>query len=893
MSYSQTAEKTYAPGLDASDEQILDFVKRHINDDNRFRRLNMFRKATNLWAYKGRHWVRAITQARSGSSGIYHFEDIRRASGRPYPEPVDNMIATGIDNEVARLGRKEYVPETTADSGQPELQQAARTAKNVLLYDLEQMVWADIREALMFDLSAMGTCIAHSYWDETQTEHSVVASPDAVFCQSCGYQFASSKIPLQLAQVGYPGPDGLPMPLMHSETLRAVEDDGTGRPPEVQMTNCPVCFEPTPLQPRAPLPEEVQGTDIFQRPLGLLVPKGSGLIEHDSPFEVYPENAGINIEPRNCRIWGLKKVRDLEWIGSRFPEWEIVPEEPRELMKAHPTMGDDSFSGAGNFSAEGDRDVFHCHAAVKQVFVDPMKGVEGLEQGAIFTVIGKDKVDRKPLMVDVEVPGGKTKQVRRAKFGAHRRKRVPGEFWGRTPVDDALPLQRRLNQLDAMSDDIMERSKPWIAVPYGTMFDFPEDPRGSMHIVEVDTTNGNYDDFKIVVPPGNDADFANKRAQIAQSIRDRLGPQEVEAGATGTAKTALEVKVLSEQVEEVRGPVERGLVKNVYTPLFQHHLEIAWAFKKDDSTYEIEETTGTYGVESYTGTDMLGNVKVQVESKGDFSKSVYEITATKEAVGLGLYGIDWQSDPVLRNQILEQMDLPKADGKTGLQILRAQQGWSRFIKEGTIPAFDPTIHDPGTWFRVLNESWLGDEAMELQQAANWGEFVDLTAGWERALQQAEAQDMAQREMYEGHPPEQWAGIKAEADAKVAEITAAQEQTAKAASEMPVAPVPPPVPPPQIPEPPQTGEFLPEALHLKIRMVLQSKGAPMLQPVPQVPGLPPKAMANKSAAALEPLIGMYSVIQAARILSLPPALPMPPPGMPPAGPTDAAAPPMAA
>lgn len=891
MTYSPAALEAYVPRLDSSDEEIKKFVKRIINDDNKFRRWHMLRKANNLWMYQGRHWMRPISRARAGGSGIYHFEDLQRKAGRQFPEPVDNMIATGIDNEVARLGRKEYVPETTADSSQPELQQAARTAKNVLIYDLKQMVWADTREAIMFDLVATGTCVAHSYWDETQTEHSVVASPDAMFCPGCEKQFASAKIPEIMAQIGFPDEMGMPQAIQHPETLRPVESTERGRPPEVQMTHCPTCPEPVPLQPRTPLPEEAEGFDIFQRQLGIPIPKGQGLIEHDSPFEVYPENAGIGIEPRTCRIWGLKKVRDIGWVYARHTDCDVEPESPKELMRSHPMLGDGKFSES--FSDEGDKDIYSQHVAVKQLFVDPMP-IPGLEKGAVFTVIGEKVLEPKPLMVDVEVPGGKTKQVRRAKFGAHRRKRVPGQFWGRTPVDDAVPLQRRLNQIDAMDDDITEHGKPWMAVPMGSQFGWPQDPQGSLQIVEVDSPDGRWDDFKIVnANPLTGNAYHEKRAQIAQSIRDRLGPQEIEAGASGKAKTALEVKVLSEQVEEQRGPVERGLVTNVYDPLFNHHLEIAWAFKKDDTEYEIEETAGTYGVQSYKGTDLLGGIKVQVESKGDFSKSVYQIQATQDAATKGLYG-DWMSDPVLRNQILENMDLPKVDGKQKLQILRAQQAWSEFIKDGSIPGFDPTIHAADIWFRVLNESWLGDEALDLQRKAEWPKFVDATAGWEKVLAKAEELDAQQRQFYEGFPPEQWPAIQAEASAKVQEIESAQQKTADEASRVPGAQVPPSMPVPQIPPPPDPMVgFLPEALHLRIGIILRQKGAALLSPVPM--GVDPAALADKTAGPLSVLVDAYAVIQACRILSMPPPLPMmppgpggPPPGPPTAGPSEAAA-----
>src|SRR6185503_17521355 len=110
----------------------------------------------------------------------------------------------------------------------------------------------------------------------------------------------------------------------------------------------------------------------------------------------------------------------------------------------------------------------------------------------------------------------------------------------------------------------------------------------------------------------------------------------------------------------------------------------------------------------------------------------------------------------------------------------------------------PTIHDPKTWYRVLNESWLGDEAVELQRTAGWQKFVDASAGWERVLKQIEEKDAAQREIYEGHPPDTWDGIYRQATAQIQSIQQAQDKTAEAAAQLPGAQVPPPAPLPQIP-----------------------------------------------------------------------------------------------
>ncbi len=281
------------PPLGCKDEDARTFVENYINPMSRFRRWTMLRKARNMWFYRGRHWIKVNEHLKPGV-GIYHFIDVRRRSRLSFPEPVDNRIGPGVDNEVARLLRREHEPNVRAERGEPALVEAAKLAKDILLHDMEVLHFGDIREELAFDMTVTGTCIARSYWDETVSDLSVVSMPDAAFCPACGEMFASALIPQMFAMAGQvPGRDemgrptaSLAQPFQHTESLQDVEANPARRFREVRMTMCPTCAEPTELQPFAPSLEEAQEhEDLFGRPLGLCLPRGEGLIEAVSPFE--------------------------------------------------------------------------------------------------------------------------------------------------------------------------------------------------------------------------------------------------------------------------------------------------------------------------------------------------------------------------------------------------------------------------------------------------------------------------------------------------------------------------------------------------------------------------------------------------------------------------------
>lgn len=834
------------PLLGCSDEEAKTYLLRHFNDKGRYRRWNMVRMARNKWFYLGRQWIREDRNLRADSGGLYRFSEVRRRSGASFPRPQDNFIADGVDNLQSRLGRREYEPTTRPTKNTPDIEAAARMAKDVLLFDMEEQLWADKREECAGDVIIGGTGIIRSIWDETATDLSVLASPDAMGCPACETRLASSKVPLALAQIGIPTDMGPPMPIQHTETLRDVERTDPNRPTEVEFTHCPTCVEPTPLQPYDVSVEEAQGAeDVFGRPMGLVVPKGQGLIEVVSPADIYPQNGGVGIEPHTCKIWGQKTVRDMEWIATHLPDYAhlIEPEPAADLMRLDPILGDDAFSGPARGQGT-EEDVYFNHAAVMELYVDPIP-LPGLDMGRRFIMVGEHVCRNDEGMLKVDVPDGPPRKVARVKYGAARCKRIPKQFWGRTPVDDAVPLQKRLNELDAMMQDIREKGMPRIFVPPGTDIEQQEDAEGSLDVIEVDcVANPEWTpkDGLFAGQPLTGNVYMAEREAIVASIRRILGPQDVEIGANPTGvKAAQQLQILAEEAAQKRGPVERSLV-NLTQLIFEHHLEITWAFRREDTEYEVEKAAGAFERESFKGEQLLGQTRVKVEAKGTFDKTVYQKEATKEGVGLHLYD-DAMATEQGRDNVRELMGLPKVDTPKSIQIERADQAWREFVDHDKIPIIDPTIHDPAIRFQVLGSRWESDEGVKLRNDTHFDETVlPKIAGWDKRLKQAEATDDLQRQFYEGQDPETWQAMYAKASA-----------LAQAAGQ-----------PPPLPPPPANGRLLPPATEERIYQTLAA--ALGMQPLPpQAQAIDPETLKDdspiKQQMVLEPMLRMYSVIQA--------------------------------
>lgn len=877
------------PSLLASDEDVRGWMDRHINPVSPRRRWQCQRAALNLWMYLGRQWIEPRAELAPGN-GTYHFKEIYRNSNVSFPRPVTNIIAPSVDNEVARLSRKEYLPDTSAGKHEPEWMAAARLAKDIVKWEMSKQMWDSKREQATFILCTDGIVGLRTWWDENDVEVTLVAAPDQRRCPACGSLFASAKVPATFASIGLPTPAG-PVPMQQTATLVEVESEGEGATPMVEMRMCPLCPAPTSLEEYEISEEEALQQDAFGRPMGLLVPRGEGMIDVVSLHEFFPENSGIGLEPHECRLHQQMTVRPLEWIALRFPEIseKLTPEEPQTLLRVHPLYSEPALAGMnayGQTSSPG-FEIYSNHAAMKELIVQPQPHIPGLELGAHFIEVC-GQIVRRDLCVEVEGEDG-VHLVPRMKYHFARFKRIPKMFHGRTFVDDLVPLQRRLNELDAQVMDLRERGKPNMWVPQGTEIRVREDSEGgSLEVIEYDASMSGWDPSTGIFPgaPMTGNAYMTERQQIMEDAKLLGSPQDIEMGSSpGSVKTTSGLMLLSEEASQKRGPRERGLV-GMYESAFEHILELNYAFRKEEQAYEILNESGVYERKSYTGTDLLGTIKVKMSARPGYDETLYNKEATTEAIQMGLYKLD---TPAAVDRALDNMRLPKdVNEKQTLQISRAEMAWSDFMRSRRIPVIDPTMHDPLAWYSILTQRWLSDEAYALQREAKWDELLPAMANWEQRKLEIEAEDALQKQIYGNVPPEQWAAKYAEGQALREQAMAAM-QAVQSIQPPPPTPGMPPLepppqmaPPPEIPPPPLQG-FLPEQLELRIyaiwRRMIPELTAGLLA-IEAAQGLKaPIDSKTKALKTLDDLLKLRAVIEAFRLMMTGAAMPPPPPGAP--------------
>lgn len=885
-------QKEGPPTLHTPDEGVRGYLDKHLNMLSPRRRWQTQRCALNLWFYMGRQWIQSV-QALAPGGGGYHFREVFRKSSATFKRPVTNMIGPAVDNEVARLSRKEYVPDTSAGRKEPEWIAAARLAKDIVSWEMGKQLWADKREQTTHNLCIDSTVGLATWWDENDYELTLVCADDPRRCPNCGTIFASARIPEQLATVGMPTPMG-PIPLLHSETLVSVDIKGEQTAlfpkgiPLVEMRVCPICPRPFELQDYLVSEAEAQQEDPFGRPIGMMVPRGDSAIDVLSVHEVFFENAGIGVEPHEQSRVGRAHVKPLEWIALRYPELadDLAPEEPKKLLLTHPLYSDNAFVTMREGGVTGP-DVYTNHALVKELIVQPQPHIRGLERGAHFVRVG-EKVHRNELCVEV---GEEGHRIPRVNFQFARFKRIPRSCYARSFVDDLIPLNRRLNEIDAQDVDLRERGKPMMWTPQGVELHYRNDLEGSLQVMEFDGAGTGWTPKDGVFPgvPMTGAGYHAERQQVFVDAQLIGSAQDIELGKSpGSVKTTSGLMLLSEEAATKRGPRERSLV-GMYESAFQHVLEMQHAFRKEEQTYEVMTQAGQLERKSYTGDDLMAGINVKMNARAGYDEVLYQKESTSEAIQMGLYDL---STPAAIDRALENMKLPKdVNERRTLQIMRAEMAWSDFVRSRKIPVVDPTIHDMLAWHSVLAQRWIGDDAVSIQQSAPWDTVVLQLANWEARLQQESLLDQQQKAVYGAIPRQQWAAKYAQGQRLYQEAVAATQATAEAGRDVQEK-LPPGAPPvadpsmdpsqvPQVPPPPMDG-FLPEDLSRRIyavwlRMLPEFRAARLALELAKAKRAPMNKRLQQ-VETIDKLLQFKAVIEQCRILSM--AAVQPTPGAPP-------------
>lgn len=760
----------------------------------------MERMSLNFHYWLGNQWIEPDVDILVDGVRGYAFRDLKGTGDFDLPRPVTNRIGEAVAVELAALSKRELTPNVIATSNDPRIEAAAKKAKDILQYRMKVLQWPDLRELATLINIICGTSIIKSYWDERYTDLTTIGSPEAVACPDCGVVLSSPTIPKSMAGSVQYGTEG----------IQDVVSNNPGTEEQVTLSQCPTCPSGSQLVPYDVGPDEAEsGQDYFNRPLGLQTPKGNTALEVISPFEIFPQNSGVGITPENCKVWGQASPRDLDWIEERYPERieEIKPEDPYEMMRYHPILGE--WTILGRYNARLDSNIYDNHARVLELHALPNYRYP---DGRSIVMVGDVVLENGPLLrkqsQGVDVP--------RVTYAAARFKLRLGEFWGHGIVDDLISPQNRLNGMDAQTIDARERmSSPNLFVPDDADFTGPEynDRYGGGKIMRWTPNPLNPqakpDVFGGVEVPSS---LFKEREQTIADMKQIAGPQDVEVGeAPRNITTTSGLQLLGEAAERRRAPRERSLV-SMFERIWEHQLKLLWVLRTESDSYETENSEGDWETQEYDRQVIQGQTKVQVEKQAYVDRSLYIREATREAQADQLYRLDSQ---LAIKKILEYRGLPTdVNEDLNRQVDIGKRQYVDFTDDGVIPTIDTSIDDFLIRFQTLGTMLLTEEGKRIEARAGWPQITKLIAGWEDQYTQMEMLDMQTKAFYGGTPPPE------QANKMYAQGMQQYQQQQDSAQEMvqqtgDASTLPPPGPPPPPPV------FLPAAIEDRILMIWTS------------------------------------------------------------------------
>lgn len=830
--------KNRFPTVDEGVEGVIQYRDRHFSDYNTYRDRHMSRIVEDILYDLGRQWVERDSNIVEGGRG-YVFRDMQQTGESEMPRPVTNHISPAIDVEFATLAKRQWNPKIPALSRDPRLEAAAKVANEVLKDRLKKLHWEDIRDRFIRNVICMGTGILVSRWDESYYETTWVHSEEPVVCTDCGAMLAEKSAPEGYAQKYVAArQEGQPKPMMAD-----YEEGGE----EVELGSCPDCGgELTELE----LDEETSkgGKDIFGRELGKNVPKGNTNIEVITPFEYFPENAGIFVNTTTVKQHGICKVRSLDWVEEHYPQYadQIEPEDAVDLLKDHPLLGE--WDIVGRYDSGYDGGLMDNHVRVFELIQEP---TYRFPKGRYIVIIGREQgivVRNGDLNREVTGEDGKTACVPEVLIAGGVWKPREGEYWGKSLVDDMLSLQNRINGIDSQLIEARERmGTPNLMMPEDADLQGPESRAGYggaklfRYRLSALNPSAKPEVFGSILMPSG---VYQERQAMLQDLTKIIGPADIEIGeAPRNVTTTSGLQILGEQAERRRGTREREITSAIQK-IWEHQLSLLWTLRVDEDYYEAVTPDGAWEIKQYNRMHIAGQTKVEVEKQAYIDRSIVMREAAREAMVDGLYVID---SPLAKKRLLELRGLPTdVNEDTTLQIDHAKRVWSDFVDEQTVPVIDEGLDNPGIRFQVLGTCLMQDEGRKISERALWSHILPLIAGWEQELMSLDEQDALARQTYGGEPPpevanEQYAKLKAaHADAMNAynqQLEFMKQQAATdPAFQMPTQPLQPPQEPP-------APVFIPQKMETRIMLVWKKM-------IPQHGGIAP-AMAQAAAKRLVP------------------------------------------
>src|SRR5262245_6058110 len=634
-----------------------------------------------------------------------------------FPTPVTNMVAPRIGIMQAGLARSQPQGRVRPNTNEPTDIQAAKVAEKLVGHFYDVAHEDPLRDLATLMAALMGTVIAED-----------------VFNPRAGKVMAVPRLSQQTT------------PVMEPAGQCTSPDCGAQVDPQWITGACPRCGAPGVEQGERPR----YWPDGSPIETSQLVPETDP--ETGEPAVDYIPEGEIESRVRNlmnfywdpkatdlctARWCGEAIYADLDWIDENFPDMGgyVGSEEGVDAMNFYEaailSLVGPSVQGSAYYGSTQ----FYRHGAVLRKYQE--KPSQQYPDGLYAIVANGVLLHQGPLPITDE-NGKVTGDFNYTEF---RYDVVPGRFAGRTPAEDMVPLQKRVNGIDCQI--ILNRKtmlSPWVMAPKGSGLD-----PSRQYMKPGATVLYNFVGVGAApqVVPGTPLpqQIMEERAQAIQAMdqlaQDAAGlaQQDMPSGV----RSGIAMNFAKEAREEVTIPRLRRWGEFIACR-DRKKLLLAQRFYREPRIVKLLGIGNTWQAKTFTGTDLRGNTDVSVDPGTLIWRSQSaKQQAIMDAVEGGLIDIQ---DPVQKQKLIEQLGIESFDTSIGpdrRRALKENASMDDGIPVEITPVDDHQVHITEHVARMKDPSF--DELPpEAQQA-----YQMHTQAHNQAIEQAQQQADAERE----------------------------------------------------------------------------------------------------------------------------------------------------
>lgn len=691
--------------------------------------------------YETIQWVRL--DARSDPRRAIRFTQQDPAD--EIPKPVQNECLPIVDNEIAKLGRRQSKPYVRARITDAAKAGAADRANQVLAHHLERVRWNRKRRRGIYKEVLFGTGIWKSYWKTDYRETIPLGVTGAVKCAgSCVFTLASPEVP-ETALGRLPPTDPS---LLQPKTTIDYDASNFERSTSFEVKGCPLCGGP--LEPARLLPSEAQGLDAVGRPLSQDVPMGDAEIEPVSPFDFFPENEGIDVSPEDLQQFGQATPRSLAWVAANFDvevrsdgyykdDEKITPDDPIRIAEQHPILGEYAYWSQGP-KGSLDRNLYRNHVMVREAYELPTRRYP---LGRALVIAGRIVLMDDDLMLPSRHQPGQ--YFPRVKYCIARFWPRDGEFFAQGIMVPLFSPQNRINMTYSQIVDSRERhgtdaimlSKGMKLLSPGWTKSFS----GRAIVVELDPEMPQQWPQQVqarVMDPRVFQEVDRTREYMQQAS----GAQDVDLGrAPRNVSAATAIQLLQERAAERRDSREQEL-RDCFQEVFSHQLTLLSEKVLEKRPYLVPRGKN-WEQQEFEGSDLAGLTDVQVEEEASYDLRAFEREGVIQAINLKLYEVD---TPFARREAIKAMGLPLSIlDETNVQVSDAERKWFDFKQNGVVPPVDPSEDSHLLHWQVYGKFLKSDDGITIKQSTGWFQILPMLTGWEDRLTMAQLADAMARQ----------------------------------------------------------------------------------------------------------------------------------------------------